>query len=125
MFWANRERKDELEEQVYRLERQVASLTKDTSNLDVRIKEQRATIKALESDYVDAKQKALYKCAPMIDLLGMRAFAVERMYKDGEQVTVIGYVKPDNNISEWILWCSPEQHKAIANELRMLVKIPE
>jgi hypothetical protein len=81
--------------------------------------------KNAREDVLTAKQEALYKCAPAVDLRSMRAFSVERVYKNDELVTIIGYLKQDNNVSDWVLYCSAKHHNDIVNEFRMIVKVPE
>jgi hypothetical protein len=118
-------RKQELKEDISKLEHNIRYLEQRKAELDSVIKAAQEQEKNVRENILTARQEALYKCAPMVDLCGMRAFSVERIYKNDELVTIIGYVKPDNNIGEWTLWCSAEQHNAIVNEFRMIVKVPE
>lgn len=118
-------RKLELKEDVSKLEQHLRDLEQRKTALDNIIKAAQDEAKSAREDVLTAKQEALHKCAPMVDLRAMRAFSVERIYRNDELATIIGYLKPDNSIGEWILWCSADSHNAIVNELRMLVKVPE
>lgn len=125
MFSHLKQRKQELKEDISKLEHHIRYLEQRKTELDSVIKAAQEQENNVRENILTARQEALYKCAPMVDLRGMRAFSVERMYKNDYPVTIIGYVKPDNSIGEWTLWCSAEQHNAIVNEFRMIVKVPK
>jgi chromosome segregation ATPase len=118
-------RKQELKDDISKLEQHVRDLEHRKTVLDNIISTAQTEAKNAREDVLTAKQEAVYKCAPAVDLRSMRAFSVERMYKDGELVTIIGYIKPDNSIGEWVLYCSATHHNSIVNEFRMIVKVPE
>jgi hypothetical protein len=119
-----KQRKQELKDDISKLEQHVRDVEHRKNTLDSIISNAQTEAKNVRADVLTAKQEALYKCAPMVNLRSMRTFSVERMYKNDELVTIIGYVKPDNSIGEWVLYCSAEHHNAIVNEFRMIVKIP-
>lgn len=118
-------RKQELKDDISKLEQHVRDLEHRKTVLDSIISTAQTEAKNAREDILTAKQEAVYKCAPMVDLRAMRAFSVERVYKNDELVTIIGYFKHDNSIGEWTLWCSADSHNAIVNGFRMLIKVPE
>ena len=53
-----------------------------------------------------------------VDFAAMKAFSVERLIKDNEAATSIGYVDPNNNIREWFLYVSNTTHQRLVDEFR-------
>lgn len=55
-------------------------------------------------------------CTVVFDFKAMQAFSVERVTRGKYPATVIGYIKPENQLGEWTLFCSQEQHERLAKE---------
>ena len=82
-----------------------------------------------QSDYISKleKQNAEYetlieklndvsRAAFLIDFTKINAFGIERIvYDNGNAKTVIGHIF-NNEIKEWHLWCTLEQHNQLAQE---------
>lgn len=80
----------------------------------------------LESDY----NKASY----VIDWSAINAFSVERMWENGHQKTVIGYmlaepvstteggVTTKDVVREWTLYCSHNEHERLVKEFSEYIK---
>ena len=56
------------------------------------------------------------RAAFLVDFTKINAFAIERIvFDDGRAKTIIGHIFNDE-IREWHLWCTLEQHNQIAQE---------
>lgn len=123
-MFINTKHKKELQQEVAELERQITYLKREKEDLSTTITHYKQLISRLSNDTKNASIDAVHACAPVVDLRFMKAFSVERFYKNEQIITVIGYFRPDNTVGEWFLHCSDEQHRTIANEFRKLVPMP-
>jgi hypothetical protein len=65
-----------------------------------------------------------------IDWKTMNAFSIERIYRNNEVSTVIGYLlnndyeddKKQSLVKEWTLYCSEAQHEKLCKEFQSYVK---
>jgi hypothetical protein len=53
-----------------------------------------------------------------INFKAIKALSIERTIENGIPMTVIGYKKSDNSISEWNFVCSDENHKRLAEQFK-------
>lgn len=86
---------------------------------------------------LEAKNETLRKfmsatrnSAVTIDWKVMNAFSVERIARDGEVYTIVGYLlqndyeddKKQSLVKEWTLYCSDDQHETLCREFQSYIK---
>lgn len=122
MIWNTKQRKEELLRNIQVLELSVKTLTQRKEDLEQLIEAERKNLDDIRNQKEEATLDAIYACEPALDLQAMRAFSVERtQHSSGHPVTVVGYIRPNNVLGEWILHCSVEQHAKIVEEFKKIV----
>lgn len=76
----------------------------------------------IDDDAARAKVQSK-NCQVVIDWAGMRVVSIERMYKDRDEVTILGYIDTNGCVSEWTLWCTEAQHEKLCNEFINYLKV--
>jgi hypothetical protein len=69
-----------------------------------------------ERDYGEVR-----KAGYAVDLDSMNAFSVERSINEGRPKTIIGHVKPDGSIGEWMLDCSADTHRSLVQQFKDII----
>lgn len=112
MFWNNSKNKNkaiELEERIEKLRQEEKRLTE--------------AIAALREEYTTAVTKAVEHFQFALDWNDMKPFSIERMIKDGQPRTIVGYFLTHPNgtkeVKEWILYTSAKEHNRIVAEFEM------
>lgn len=65
--------------------------------------------------------KTAYGSEFAVDFCNMNAFSIERMCRDGQAVTVIGYFL-NNQVREWNLYCNEERHQELVNQFKLYLE---
>lgn len=123
-MWKRKPIADQLEniEQIKALRSQVALLQSQIQSMQTDLQSKTEALKILN----DTARNATV----VIDWKAMGAFSIERMSKDDDIYTTIGYylntIDDGRNkktvIKEWYLYCSEEQHEKLCKEFQAHVK---
>lgn len=70
---------------------------------------------------LSANYKSTYGSEFALDYCQMNAFSIERLCRDGQAVTVIGYFL-NNQVREWNLYCNEERHQELVNQFKLYLE---
>lgn len=112
-----RKTKIKLLDEIERLKAELRSLTYKKEELERVNKNLEGELSTLKNQHYED----VADCDFYVDFIGLKAFSIERLFKDNKETTYIGYLKPDGSISEWVFYCSRETHKRLAREFSMAV----
>lgn len=109
-------------EQIQALQSQVAALRSHVQSVEAELQSKTEALKILNS--------AARNATVVIDWKTMGAFSIERMSKNDDIYTTIGYYlntiddggKKKTVIKEWYLYCSEEQHEKLCKEFQAYIK---
>lgn len=70
---------------------------------------------------LSANYKSTYDSEFALDYRQMNAFSIERLCRDGQAVTVIGYFL-NSQVREWNLYCNEERHQELVNQFKLYLE---
>lgn len=125
MFGWLKEQRKELEEAILRIKQDHKHAINQLDELQDLVRQEQFRLSEVRKDFVVDRLAKLTKYSCAVDWDRMNAFSIERAYPKSEDfvhATVIGYLKADGTIGEWILWTDEETHNKLVEEFKQTTR---
>lgn len=107
--WLFAEERNGFEERISDLEWCVDTKQQRIEDLERLLKDKENQIETLLTNELES---AIFE----VNFEVMNAFSIERITREGKNETIIGYLRPNGDIGEWVLQCSITEHNRLVQK---------
>lgn len=109
--------KIKLLDEIKHLKSELRSLTSKKEGLERDKKNLELELSTLKNQHYED----VADCDFYVDFIRLKAFSIERLFRDNQEATHIGYIRSDGSVDDWVFCCSRDTHKRLAHEFSMAV----